>query len=85
MSQENVEIVRRLRASLFCRSTPGGEDSSSALIADVWDPNGDYYPVRKFPESRPRHGPDEVQRFMAEYGLRGRVPVRRQGRAARRR
>jgi hypothetical protein len=40
---------------------------ASERIADFWEPDGDYYPVRKFPESRPCHGPEEVQRFMAEY------------------
>ena len=60
MSRENVEVVLRLMDRM--------RDRASARIADLWDPDGDYYPVRKFPESRPCHGPDEVQRFMAEYG-----------------
>ena len=58
---------------------------ASARVADFWDPDGDYYPVRKFPESRPCHGPDEVQRFMAEYGAAWETSrVGRQGRASRR-
>jgi hypothetical protein len=59
MSRENVEVVRRLMDTMR-----GG---ASERIADFWEPDGDYYPVRKFPESRPCHGPEEVQRFMAEY------------------
>ena len=59
MSRENVEVVRRMMDSL--------RDRASERIADFWDPDGDYYPVRKFPESRPCHGPDEIQSFMAEY------------------
>ncbi len=31
-----------------------------------WEPEGDYYPARKFPESRPCHGIDEISRFHAE-------------------
>ncbi|MFL5866241.1 MAG: nuclear transport factor 2 family protein [Thermoleophilaceae bacterium] len=59
MSQENVEVVRRLMDIM--------RDRASERIADFWEPDGDYYPVRKFPESRPCHGPDEIQSFMAEY------------------
>src|SRR5919199_2574945 len=59
MSRENVEVVLRLMDTW--------RDRASERIADLWEPDGDYYPVRKFPESRPCHGPEEVQRFMAEY------------------
>jgi hypothetical protein len=59
MSRENVEVVRRLMDIM--------RDRGSERIADFWEPDGDYYPVRKFPESRPCHGPDEIQSFMAEY------------------
>jgi hypothetical protein len=57
MSQENVEIVRRLM----------DRDRASERLADFWEADGDYYPVRKFPESRPCHGPDEIRSFMTEY------------------
>ena len=40
---------------------------ASERIGDFWDSDGDYYPVRKFPESRPCHGPDEIKSFMAEF------------------
>ena len=59
MSQENVEVVRRLMDLMRGRA--------SERIADFWEPDGDYYPVRKFPESRPCHGTDEIRSFMAEY------------------
>ena len=59
MSRENVDVVRRLMDTM--------RDRASERIADFWEPDGDYYPVRKFPESRPCHGPDEIRRFMAEY------------------
>jgi hypothetical protein len=59
MSEENVEVVRRLMDIM--------RERASERIADFWEPDGDYYPVRKFPESRPCHGPDEIRSFMAEY------------------
>ena len=52
-------MVRRLMDTM--------RDRASERIADFWEPDGDYYPVRKFPESRPCHGPDEIRSFMAEY------------------
>jgi hypothetical protein len=63
MSQENVEIVRR-----YFEEGPGGPaEQLSAWIAGFWDPDGDYYPPRKFPESRPCHGRKEIVRFLTEY------------------
>ena len=56
---ENVEVVRRL--------VDAWNDRASGRIADFWESDGDYYPVRKFPESRPCHGPEEIQSFLAEY------------------
>ena len=46
MSRANVEIVRRYLE-------PGGPPEGAA---GFWEPDGDYYPVRKFPEARPCHG-----------------------------
>ena len=59
MSQENVEVVRRLMDTM--------SHYARKEISDFWEPDGDYYPVRKFPESRPCHGPEEINRFLAEY------------------
>jgi ketosteroid isomerase-like protein len=59
VSAENVEVVRRLMDTM--------RDRASEHIADFWEPDGDYYPVRKFPESRPCHGAEEIRSFMAEY------------------
>ena len=56
MSVENVEIIRRYF-----------EAPSPIAVADYWDAEGDYYPVRKFPESRPCHGREEIERFLVEY------------------
>ena len=65
MSQENVEMVRRWMDHL--------QDGRTDRVADFWDPDRDYYPVRKFPEVSPGHGTDEVERFMADGSIPGRV------------
>ena len=57
MSQENVEIVRRYFESA---ANPKGADR-------FWEVDGDYYPVRKFPEARPCHGREEIVRFLTEF------------------
>jgi hypothetical protein len=65
MSQENVEVVRSYVEAF---SSPGLAPSDwSRLAADRYEPDADYYPVRKFPEARPCHGVDEIARFLAEY------------------
>jgi hypothetical protein len=56
MSEDNVKIVRRYLES----------PDVSAEVAEYWEEDGDYYPVRKFPEARPCHGPEEIARFMTE-------------------
>jgi SnoaL-like domain len=63
MSQENIEVVRRLLAG-YSRDGPR---EVPALVAEVWDSHGDYYPVEKFPESRPCHGVEEIARFLSEF------------------
>ncbi len=62
MSQENVEIVRRLMDEYS-----GALPDMQRFVADCYDPDADYYPVRKFPEARPCHGVEEIARFLAEY------------------
>jgi SnoaL-like domain len=57
MSQANVEIARRYLDEVF-GATPEG-------AIEFWEPDGDYYPVRKFPEARPCHGREEIVRFLA--------------------
>ena len=64
MSHENVEIVQSYVGRLLGEVAP---EDMPRLIAQVWDPDGDYYPVRKFPEARACHGRDEIARFLAEF------------------
>ena len=65
MSQENVEIVRRYLEE----PPPEGLtlDQNLAWMTGFWEADGDYYPVRKFPEARPCHGREEIARFFTEY------------------
>jgi SnoaL-like domain len=62
MSQENVEIAR----SYLEGTEEGmrGAEVIEALVNDFWEPDGDYYPVRGFPEVRPCHGRAEIVRFL---------------------
>ncbi len=62
MPQENVEVVRR-----YLDSFPPEPERVSEWVASFWEPDSDYYPVRKFPEARPCHGHDEIQRFATDY------------------
>ena len=60
MSEENVEIVRR-----YFKVGPKASDLP-ALVAEFWESDGDYYPVRGFREARPCHGREEIEAFLAE-------------------
>jgi hypothetical protein len=63
MSGENVEIARR-----YMEEPPDrAPEEFPAWIARFWEPDGDYYPVRGFPEARPCHGREEIVRFLVEY------------------
>jgi ketosteroid isomerase-like protein len=62
MSQENVEIVRLWYAAL----SAGPEEARSA-VTELFDNEIDYYPIRKFPEAHPCHGPEEVAQFAVQY------------------
>ena len=42
-------------------------EEALAAVAELWDADADYYPVRKFPEARPCHGLQEVSQFLARY------------------
>jgi hypothetical protein len=60
---ENVELVRRFIGRL-------GDLAPSEmprLAGDFYEPDADFYPVRKFPEARPCHGVEEIGHFLVEY------------------
>jgi hypothetical protein len=38
------------------------------FVAEFWDPDADYYPVRKFPDAHARHGVWEIAAFFAGFG-----------------
>jgi hypothetical protein len=62
MSQENLAVVRR-----FIRECEVNRDELPAIVADLWDPDCNYYPAPKFPEAVPRHGREQLARFMAQF------------------
>jgi hypothetical protein len=63
MPRENLEIVRRYVEGWGSLTGPGLVDHTKRF----WDPDGDYYPIRNFPEARPCHGEEEISRFNAGY------------------
>ena len=62
MSRENVEIVRR-----FLRETEVKSGEWLTIVAEFWDADSDYYPVRKFPDAMPRHGREAVTRWLVQF------------------
>jgi hypothetical protein len=71
MSEENVELVRSYFEGTAdplegeSRGTPAKEHFS-ALVGRFWEADGDWYPVRKFPEARPCHGREEIVALLAD-------------------
>jgi SnoaL-like domain len=63
MSQRNADLVRRAVEQLGLTD----REAIGAYVAEFWDPDADYYPVRKFPEARPRHGCDEITSFLMSF------------------
>jgi hypothetical protein len=63
VSAENVEIARRALE----RSTQKSPDEYRAWVTEFWDADADYYPVRRFPETRPCHGAEEIAEFAVGY------------------
>jgi hypothetical protein len=55
VSGQNVDTVR----SVLEQWRTGATEE----ILRHWEPDADYYPVRKFPEARPCHGLDEIGQF----------------------
>jgi ketosteroid isomerase-like protein len=63
VEEQNVACVRRWLSAL-----DGGRDGALAAIADgVWDTEGDYYPIRGFPEALPCHGLDAIADFARRF------------------
>lgn len=62
MAQEGVEIVRR-----YVEAHNGTPEEVVAEARALWDIDGDYYPVGKFPEARPCHGLEEISAFVVRF------------------
>ena len=68
MTSETGGVERHTGARGFNFAPLGrGEAEIRKWVAESWDEDGDYYPVRKFPESRPCHGRDEIAAFLIDY------------------
>jgi hypothetical protein len=63
MPRDNVDIVRRLNTELG--RTPA--EQLPDFVAEFFEPNADYYPVRKFPDQRPMHGRDEIRGWLSAF------------------
>jgi len=61
MSEENVEIARRYWEGLQ------DLEQIPQWIVRFWEPDGDYYPVRAFPEARPCHGHEQIIAFLTDF------------------
>ena len=68
MPEDNLEVVRRY---LVGTGAPGSWNEPRPALREwfdgFWEPNGDYYPVAKFPGARPCHGVDAIVEFFYEY------------------
>ena len=69
MSQENVEVVGRWIAAMSAgpAAIGAGREEALAAVAEFWDADIDYYPVRKFSGGQPCHGPEEYSQFVARW------------------
>jgi ketosteroid isomerase-like protein len=63
VSAENVEVARRWLATLSA-----SPEEIRAAVAELWETDADYYPVRKWPEARPCHGLEEISQFLVRFG-----------------
>lgn len=68
MANANEEIARRYMEEVP-RIAELGRDRGlmRERLERYWEPDGDYYPVRKFPEARPCHGLDAIAEFFAYF------------------
>jgi ketosteroid isomerase-like protein len=62
VSAENVEAVRRWLATLSA-----SPEEIRTAVAELWETEADYYPVRKWPEARPCHDLEEVSQFLVRF------------------
>jgi SnoaL-like domain len=63
MSRENVEVVRRWLAPMVSADP----EEAKAAVAEFCDADVDYYPGRKFAETKPCHGREELSQFVTGW------------------
>ena len=64
MSGDNVEVVRRYLEKGLKSVSP---EELPTWVVGFWESDGDYYPVRGFPEARPCHGREEIVSFLTQF------------------
>jgi hypothetical protein len=57
IAARNLETVRRYLTLVF----------EPEFVADLYEPDADYYPTRLMPEAGPRHGREEIATFFREW------------------
>jgi len=69
MSQENVVVVRTYLETPLIAEEADTEvpEDLAAWVAEFWEPDGDYYPIRGFPEAQPCHGREDIVDFLTGY------------------
>src|SRR5436190_20081801 len=68
MSSDNERIVGRYMDEI--RGVDGVTHDPELMrrrLAAYWGSNGDYYPVREFPEARPCHSLEEIVAFFSDF------------------
>ena len=76
MSEENVEVVRAVVRGVFSETS-----KDTGGVAEFWDPDGDYYPVRELPGGATMPRPPGDAAFLSEYLAAWRAPsIHRRGR-----
>jgi hypothetical protein len=65
MSHDNAEIIRRMTEAV--RAYWAGSGAWDELLGPFYDPDVDYYPVRKWPNSGPYHGIEGLVSFFTDF------------------
>lgn len=67
MSDQGAAVERNLEAVRRWLAGTASPEGSRETVRELFEPEADYYPIRKWPEATPRHGHDEIERFFAEF------------------
>jgi ketosteroid isomerase-like protein len=62
ISQRNVDHVRRV-----FETVQSGVADARAFVAEFWDPDGYFCPLRGLPDAGPRHGLDDITSYFTSF------------------